>query len=187
MATASTTLGRRIAVVGASGCGKTFVARTLARQLEMPQVHNDAMIWRPGWRPAPRAERAAALELATRGDVWVFDGNLSAAAEEETVVGRCDTLVWLDLPRWQVLWQVTRRTLGRVTSREPIWHGNVLRWHMVFTRGLWSLRSFGPLRTRYRTLFADPRYADRARIRLRSRQEVDSWLAGLQQEVKVPS
>jgi hypothetical protein len=34
-------------------------------------------------------------------------------------------------------------------------------------------------------MFADPALADRARIRLRGRREVDRWLAGLRETVAV--
>jgi adenylate kinase family enzyme len=37
--------GQRIAVVGACGAGKTYVARALAASLRVPYIGNDAVIW----------------------------------------------------------------------------------------------------------------------------------------------
>ena len=176
---ASLSLGQRICVVGTSGSGKTYVAEALASKLGLTYVCNDAIIWRPGWRPTPKDEVYAALDEATRKDAWTFDGNLSRRPEDRLVLGRCDTVVWLDLPRWQVHSQVIWRTVGRLLSRRPLWHGNVERWRDAFSSDWivwWSIRTYHRRRREYRALFEDPAYADRARIRLRSRRELDVWL-----------
>jgi len=174
--------GSRIAVIGTSGSGKTYVAEALAQRLGIPYVCNDAIIWRPDWVPAPREERAAELEAATRGPAWTFDGNFGSP-EDEIALRRCDTIVWLDLPRWQVWWQVTVRTLRGLITKQPHWqNGNVERWRIFFSAEnivWWSMKTYTRRRREYAALFADPAYADRVRIRLRSRREVDAWLAAL--------
>lgn len=43
---------RRIAVVGASGSGKTTFARRLAERLGIPHIELDAIHWGPDWTPA---------------------------------------------------------------------------------------------------------------------------------------
>jgi adenylate kinase family enzyme len=129
MAAASKEIGRRIAVVGTTGCGKTYVAEALADILGISYVCNDAIEWRPDWQPTPAEVRVAEMEAATGGDAWTSDGNISSSAgQDQIVLERCDTIVWLDLPRWQVWSQVTWRSLGRIRSREPLWHGNVESW-----------------------------------------------------------
>ena len=99
------------------------------------------------------------------------------------VLDRCDTIVWLDLPRRQVWWQVTARTLRGLITRQPHWrNGNVERWRIFFSREnivWWSVKTYARRRREYADLFADPAYAERVRIRLRSRGEVDAWLAAL--------
>jgi adenylate kinase family enzyme len=174
--------GRRICVVGTSGCGKTFVAEALAKRVGLRYICNDAIIWGPQWTPTPPAERVARFDAATRDDGWTYDGNIGASADDQLMLSRCDTLVWLDLPRREVWPQVLRRTLRRLVTREPLWHGNVETWRMLFSHDsivLWSLRTFARRRRAYGALFADPAYANRARIRLRSRREVNRWLASL--------
>ena len=37
---------------------------------------------------------------------------------------RADTVVWLDLPRSQVMRQIVSRTFRRVLTREELWNGN---------------------------------------------------------------
>jgi hypothetical protein len=38
---------------------------------------------------------------------------------------RADLLIWLDLTRGVVMWQVVRRTLRRRLRREVLWNGNI--------------------------------------------------------------
>jgi adenylate kinase family enzyme len=174
---------RRIAVIGTSGCGKTYVAEALAERLSIPYVCNDAIIWRPDWVPTPREERAREMETATRGEAWTFDGNFAGNPEDGILLERCDTIVWLDLPRWQVWSQVTWRTLRGLITKKPHWqNGNVERWRIFFSRESiiwWSVKTYSRRRREYERLLSDPAYEDRLRIRLRSRRDVDAWLAAV--------
>jgi hypothetical protein len=98
------------------------------------------------------------------------------------VLERCDTLVWLDLPRRQVHTQVLGRTLRRLAKRTELWHGNRERVSMLFSRESivwWSIKTFAKRRREYLALFEDPTYSDRVRVRLRSRDEVRRWLDAL--------
>jgi adenylate kinase family enzyme len=175
--------GRRICVIGTSGCGKTYVAEALARILGVPYINNDAIIWRPNWQPAPPEERFASVDAATGQDSWTFDGNLGAERPEDLLVlERCDSIVWLDLPRWQVWSQVVRRTLVRIVRRDELWHGNRESLRIMLSRDSiiwWSVKTFRKRRELYTALFGDPAHLDRVRIHLRSRREVDEWLASL--------
>jgi len=178
--------GQRICVVGTSGSGKSYVAQALAERLGLPYVENDALIWRPGWEPVPDEERLPAFEEATAGNSWTFDGNLSLRRpEDRLVLDRCDTVVWLDLPRWQVHSQVVLRSFRRLLTRERLFHGNVERWSTLFSSDSivwWSIKTFSRRRREYGRVFADPAYAAKTRIRLTSRREVASWL----QDLRVP-
>jgi adenylate kinase family enzyme len=175
--------GKRICVIGTSGAGKTYVAMALAAALDLEYVSNDAIIWRPNWEPTPDGERLAAFREALVGESWTFDGNLSLRREEDRfVLDRCETLVWLDLPRWQVQGQVLARTLRRLVMRERLWHDNVERWSTAFSADsivLWSIKTFRRRRREYGAIFETPEFAAKTRIRLRSRGEVRRWLSTL--------
>lgn len=175
-------LGRSVCVVGTSGAGKSYVAEALARLHGFRYVCNDALIWGPNWQPVPRDDRLLAFEASTRESGWVCDGNLGSSPEDQLLLQRCDTIVWLDLPRREVHWQIAVRTLRRAWTREPLWHGNVERWRKVFSRDSmiwWSIKTYARLRRSYASLFADERYVDRVLVRLRSREEVNRWLSSL--------
>lgn len=165
--------------MGTAGSGKTFIAQRLAECLGLRYVSNDELIWRPSWEEVPRNERLEPFDNATRDGGWTFDGNLGQSVEKQLVLSRCDTLVWLDLPRWQVMWWITRRTLWRAVSRQRLFHENVERWRTVFSRDsmiAWAWRTFQKRKIQYSQLFADPQHSGRTRVRLTSRGEIKRWL-----------
>ncbi len=172
-------LGTRICVVGTSGSGKTTVAMGLAEALGLTYVCNDAMIWRPHWQPAPDGEVYAEMDAATQGDGWTFDGNLGTSACDQLVLSRCDTLVWLDLPRWQVWSQMLLRTFDRIVNKRPLWHGNVETWRMALSGESiiwWSVKTFPRRHRAYAALTTDSTQPARVVVHLRSRRHVDAWL-----------
>jgi adenylate kinase family enzyme len=155
------------------------VARALAERLGVRYVSNDALIWGPNWQPIPRDLRYEAFDRETLDDGWTFDGNLGPSPDDQLVLSRCDTLVWLDLPRWQVMASITGRTLWRAVTREPLWHGNVERWRNVFSSDsmiAWAWRTYPRRKVQYGALFADPAHAHRVRLRLKTRGEITRWL-----------
>ena len=178
-------IGRRIVVGGVSGSGKTTLARAIARRLDIPYICNDAIIHRPNWQPTPPEEKLRAFDQATRGSAWVVDGNFISLKdpEDHLVIGRADTLVWLDLPRAVAFWQVFQRTVRRAATREPLWHGNRESWRMSFASRdsilLWALTTYDLRRRQYQAFFdapANPVNPALLQIRLRSRREVRAWL-----------
>ncbi len=181
--------GRRIAVLGTSGCGKTAVAKRLAATLGVTYICSDAIFWGPNWTMTPPDERLTEYDRVTRAEAWTFDGNVDDLSDHKgpLILQRADTLIWLDLPRWQVFTQVFRRTLRRAWTQEPLWHNNRESWRLSFFSResilLWSMQTFAKRRKQYAALFADPNYARLIRIRLTSRRQVDSWLASLDRPI----
>jgi adenylate kinase family enzyme len=177
--------GRRIAVLGTSGCGKTVVAKRLAEVLGLTYICSDAIYWGPGWTENPPEQRMAEYDRVTSGDGWTFDGNVDGLSDQKgpLILQRVDTLVWLDLPRHQVFSQVLGRSVRRAWTKEPMWHNNRESWRQSFFSResilLWSMQTYAKRRKKYAALFADPIYAHLIRIRLTSRRQVDAWLASL--------
>ena len=177
----STTLGRRILVVGTSGCGKTTVAQALAERLSIPYVSNDEIIWRADWTLTPRDERWNEFDRATAQPAWVLDGNFIPGndPEDDLVLSRADTIVWLDLSRWIVHSRVISRTIDRVVHRRRLFHDNVETLGQALGRNSiiwWSLTSFARRRRQYAELFESEAWADRIRVRLRTPAQVATLL-----------
>ena len=177
-------LGRRISVVGTTGCGKTTTAGGLAERLKIPHVELDALYWGPDWVPVPQDIFRQRAALAAHGDEWVIDGNYSGV--RDMVWRRADSVIWLDYALATVLWQLARRTIGRSIRREELWHGNRESLRRSFLSRdsilLWALRTYRRKRRDYPVLLRRPEHAHLSTIQLRSPAAAREWLSGLAPE-----
>lgn len=112
---------RRIVVAGASGAGKTTLARRIAEATALPHTEIDALHWRAGWT----ANAAFVDEVAelVDGDGWVTEYQYPQALA--LLTRRAQLLVWRRPPRLVVLARVIRRTVRRRLRRELLWGVNV--------------------------------------------------------------
>lgn len=175
------TPGRRIAVVGTTGSGKTTLARQLAQRLDLPHVELDALNWGPDWTSTPGDVLRERTTRALSGDAWVIDGNYSRV--RDIIWSRADTVVWLDYSLPVVLWRLAQRTLRRIIRREVLWGGNRETWRAQFfsreSLFLWALRTYRRRRREYPELLSRPEYAHLRVVRLRSPEETRAWLEHL--------
>jgi adenylate kinase family enzyme len=128
---------QRILVIGSGGSGKTTVAREIARRLELPLVHLDALYWQPGWRAKERAAWEVIVRELIAAPRWVIDGNYSGTLDLR--LARCDTVVFLDLPRVLCLWRVAKRWLMfRGRTRPDMTKDCPERITWEFIRWIWT-------------------------------------------------
>lgn len=182
---------RRVSVVGNSGSGKTTVATAIARALEVPHLELDAVFHQPDWQPLEREAFLARVAQFIAGDGWVVDGNYNAV--RDLVWQRADTVVWMDLPRRQIMRQLTARTLRRMVMRTELWNGNteplrdlfrldpeqsILRW--AWTRHDTYAEQYGPAQH-------DPANRHLKFVRLRSRAEAAQFVADLAEGASRPA
>ncbi|MEV6284856.1 AAA family ATPase [Kribbella sp. NPDC051770] len=172
---------RRVVVIGVAGSGKSTVARALSARLGVPHVELDALFWQAGWTKLPEDEFEARVAVATAADGWVVDGNYSARVREITWTA-ADMVVWLDLPRAVVMWQLVLRTVRRTLSGVELWNGNrerplrdQLSRDPARSIVLWAWRTYAPTKREYERLSGDPAVA--RVIRLRARREVRRFLS----------
>lgn len=169
---------RRILVAGCSGSGKSTVARQVSARLEVPYRELDALFHGPGWTPRP--EFVDDVTAMVAGDRWVADYQYSAV--RPLLLERAEVFVWLDLPRWRVFSQLTRRTVLRRWRRTPLWNGNVEPPLSTFLTDRdhllrWAWRSYPKVaRHAAQALAREP---DLPVVRLRSRREITAWLERL--------
>ena len=108
---------RRVLVIGSGGSGKSTVAAQLGELLELEVNHLDKFYWRPGWvKPEPDEWIRQVTELIDR-DSWIIDGNYSGTLELR--LRRCDTIVFLDLPRVLCLWRIVKRFFRYRNGNRP--------------------------------------------------------------------
>jgi adenylate kinase family enzyme len=172
-------MGRRINVVGASGNGKTTVARALATKLGAPYVELDALNHGPNWTEASAEDFKRAVAAATDSESWVVDGNYQSKLGEY-LFERADTIVWLDQPLPLVLWRLWLRTYRRIRHREELWGGNRESWRgAVLGRDslfVWTVRAHFKHRRRLPAQLV--RYPELRVVRLRSPAEVARYVSG---------
>lgn len=169
---------RRIVVAGVSGSGKTTLARRVAARLSLPYVEMDALHHGAGWTPRP--EFLEDVEAFVAQDSWVTEYQYGAA--KPLLLERATVVVWLDLPTWRTMWQVTRRTVSRRVRRTELWNGNregPLRAFLTDPDHVvrWAWRTRDRLRVELPGL-VDAR-PGLSVVRLRSHAEAAAWLAGL--------
>jgi len=174
---------RRLVVIGTTSSGKSTLARRLANQLGLEFVELDALHWEANWQEAPDDVFRRRTEAAILGASWAVAGNYHQV--RDLVWRRAQALVWLDYSFPRVFWQLTMRTIKRLTTREVLWGKNTERlWtHLKLWSAdslfHWLFKTYWRRRREYPQLFAEPRYAHLAVFRFRSPREVDKWLAGL--------
>jgi adenylate kinase family enzyme len=172
---------RRVSVVGNSGSGKSTLARELASSLGVPHLELDSVFHQPGWEPLPEEEFRRLVTERTSQDGWVVDGNYSVV--QPIAWARADTVVWLDLPKRTVMWQVTRRTVRRAVTRKELWNGNreplsnFISWVPEKSIISWAWHNHARYRTKYGAAAADPANAHLTFIHLTSRPDVSRFLA----------
>jgi adenylate kinase family enzyme len=168
----------RVSVIGTSGSGKTTFARILAQKIGGKHIELDALHWEPDWVEASDEVLRERVDLATRGECWVTDGNYSKV--RDIVWARADTVVWLDYPFLVVLWRLTGRTFRRALSREELWGGNRENlWTHFFTRDslfLWIFQTHWQHQKNYPNQFALPKNSHLHIVRLRSPRQAVVWL-----------
>lgn len=168
---------QRVLVAGASGAGKTTLARVIASVLDLPHVELDGLFHGPGWVPRPSFD--SEVRTFTSAPAWVAEWQYRSA--RPLLAARADLVVWLDLPRALVMRQVLRRTVVRRLRREVLWNDNVEppMWRMLVdpehvVRWAWTTY---PL-VAPRVVELQRRRPDLAVVRLSDGDEVRTWVGG---------
>lgn len=86
----------RIAIIGCGGSGKTYLARRLAAELDLPLTHLDAVHYDASWHTLPHDEFAAVQRELVSAPRWLIEGNYAATLPIR--LAAADTVVFLDLP-----------------------------------------------------------------------------------------
>jgi adenylate kinase family enzyme len=137
----------------------------------------DALYHGPNW--TPRESFTAEVDAFAAEDTWVTEWQYSNA--RDLLAARADLVVWLDLPVFTTMRQVTERTLRRRLQGEVLWNGNRERslW-TLFTdpehiiRWAWRTRRS----TAERIVVVMREHPELPIVRVHTHREVSDWLAG---------
>jgi adenylate kinase family enzyme len=179
---------RRISIVGASGSGKTHLARILARRLDLPlheldRVRSEAVI-----TPSPDQTFQQRADELVRDERWIIDGHYCSV--RHAIWTKAEMVVWLNYPTHLVARQLMRRytrkfgpmpALGAaVTAKSPGREiGPAVSWRGRMRRMMRNLRE----RREYGELLRSPQYQGLEVVELRSHKMTLEWIDSLDRVV----
>jgi adenylate kinase family enzyme len=172
---------QRVVILGSTGSGKTTFGLRLAERLALPAVDLDDLLWLPGWIERPGEEFFNLAQAAANQPAWIIIGNYSKL--RPAIWPRASAFIWLDYRFSRVFLQLLRRSLHRVTSREPACNGNIETWGKLFSADsivVWLFRSYWRHRRDYAEIFSSTgKERSATYLRFRSPREAEAWLAKL--------
>ncbi len=169
-------------MVGNSGSGKSLLAERIAQVLDVAYVELDAIHHLADWTPIDPDVFVARIGEISSADAWVIDGNYRTVVVDGPVWKRADTVVWLDLPRRTVMFQVIRRTFARIIGRQKLWNGNreplrnLWSWDPNTSIIRWAWTQHAKYQERYGSAMESPELAHLDFVRLTSHTAADQWL-----------
>jgi len=87
----------KIIILGSSGTGKTTLARTLSKKLNIKALHLDSLYWKKNWRNIEKTEFNQKMKVfLTKNQSWVNDGNYLNNSHFKYRLDLADTIIYLD-------------------------------------------------------------------------------------------
>ena len=172
----------RIIVIGVTGSGKSTLASKLAQKLNYPYIQLDKLFWKPNWQHTPDNEFIAKIENAIQSDNWVIDGNYTRT--NYITWAKADTIIWIDLPFYQTLYQNVSRSLKRALLQYELWEGtgNKESFKRMFSKDsivLWLFKTYKPQKARTEERMISKEYKHLKFHRLRSHKEIAEFLKSI--------
>ena len=117
----------RINVTGNAGSGKSTLAQRLSKELALPLIEMDRLIWRAGWQKVPRESYQLQLAELLGQEDWVLDGVSKLARQQ------ADLIVFLDYPRRVCAWRCAKRNWRYLFRSRPGLPEGCPEWQVVPT------------------------------------------------------
>ncbi len=178
--------GKRIAIIGATGSGKTTLARKLCNVLCLYHVELDSILWLPNWQKEDWDVVRQQVQQQMEHAGWVTDGNYSKL--RNIIWQQADTIIWLDYPFLLVFYRLFIRTMRRVIFRTRLWNNNRESFRNTFLSKdslfLWLFQSYPRLKEGYPQLLHQPEYSHLKILAFNSPSQTRRWLQRLFEFVK---
>jgi adenylate kinase family enzyme len=168
---------RRISVLGTIGSGKTTCARRISKRLGISCVELDSLYWKKNWVRASNSDFRERVLGALKENSWVVDGLYPEVMD--IVLGRADTVVWLDYTFSVIMSRLIPRTFMRIITQEELSHGNREYFGSAIGKVWWAVKTHRKLQREYPQLFRLRQNLHLAVIRLKSPKETSNWLLTL--------
>lgn len=171
---------KRINVIGTTGSGKSTFANRLADKLGYTCIHMDQLFWKPDWVESSDEEFIPKVKEVVSGETWILDGNYSRTNNIKWK--NADTVIWLDYSYPRTLFQLLKRTVSRVVTKEELWPGTGNResFRKAFMSKdsifIWFFKCYRRNKVRYENLDRSFRQGHIKFIRLRSPKEAEAFI-----------
>lgn len=100
---------KKIAVIGCSGSGKTYVSFKLAAKLGLPIYHLDQYAWKPNWEKVDFEELSRVHKYVCQKDSWIIEGIYFKLLQER--IEAADAIIFLNMPRYVCIYNVIKRAI----------------------------------------------------------------------------
>lgn len=180
-------------MIGNSASGKSTLAKQLALVLNADFVELDALNWLPNWvglNETDPEELMRRFKEATRGGRWVVAGSYTQLSKQ-AFWSKLDTVIWLDVPVYVLVWRVLRRSWKRWRTKELLWGTNVERfwpqlalWRREDSLVYWILSAQRRKRKSMLDTIADPNWRSIRFIRLKSTREIAGFAASVESGIR---
>lgn len=133
---------KKVIVIGSGGSGKSTFSRMLGDKLDIPVVHLDKLYWHAGWVKTPKDEWEEIVRREIEKAEWIMDGNFGGTRPMR--LAACDTVIFLDLPRWLCMYRILKRTITyRGGTRPDMADGCDERFDPEFILWVWNYPNSG--------------------------------------------
>ncbi|MBQ8836769.1 MAG: DNA topology modulation protein FlaR [Clostridia bacterium] len=102
----------KIAIMGYSGSGKTYLSEQLSAALKLPVLHLDLVQYTKDWKPIDENTAINSVSDFMEQDNWIIEGHGTNLLLEKRLE-KADLIVLMFFPRLQCLFRVIKRKKNR--------------------------------------------------------------------------
>lgn len=98
---------QKVSIIGGSGTGKTTLANSLGKEMNLPVYHMDGMNYYENWVERDKKERDNMILQIIKKEKWIIDGTYRSTLEER--LQKSDLIIYLDYSTFAQLKGVMQR------------------------------------------------------------------------------
>ncbi len=176
---------QRILLVGSSNSGKSTLGAFLYQTLDLPLVEIDELAWQPGWQMIATEALRLKIQTVVQQPAWILVGNYGST--QDLSWPKAELVIWLDLPRYVVVWRSIVRSIQRTLKRTPVCNGNYESFRRSFLQRdsiiLWVWNHYHIIQQRYAAKVQCTADEGPVILRLRTRREVRRFQGRLRGQI----
>jgi adenylate kinase family enzyme len=165
---------QRILLVGSSNSGKSTLGAFLHQTLDLPLVEIDDLAWQPEWQMISTEALRSKIQTVVQQPAWILVGNYGST--QDLSWPEAELVIWLDLPRYVVVWRSIVRSIQRTLRQTPVCNGNYESFRRSFLQRdsiiLWVWNHYHAIQQRYEAKTQQASQEGPVILRLKTPREV---------------